>query len=80
MTPLSLLQNPMNRIKRQKDMMLKNEPPGYMVSNMLQGKSRGKLVIALETMKWLGQNRKDCLFWTCLVGEVNFNAIKNSNE
>lgn len=70
MTPLSLLQNPMNRIKRQKDMMLKNEPPGYMVSNMLQGKSRGKLVIALETMKWLEQSGNNAQLWIRLAVKV----------
>lgn len=70
MTPLSLLQNPMNRIKRQKDMMLKNEPPGYMVSNMPQGKSRGKLVIALETMKWLEQSGNNAQLWIRLAVKV----------
>ena len=44
-------------------MTLKNEPPGYKVSNMLQGKSRGKLVIALETIKWLEQSGNNTRLW-----------------
>ena len=68
----------MNRIKRQKDMTLKNEPPGYKVSNMLQGKSRGKLVIALETMKWLEQSRNNTQLWICLVVKVKSDTVKNN--
>ena len=60
----------MIRLKRQKDMTLKNEPPGYKVSNMLQGKSRGKLVIALETMKWLEQSGNNAQLWIRLAVKV----------
>ena len=37
----------------------KMSPAGWKVSNMLLGKSRGKLLIAPEIMKWLGQGRHD---------------------
>ena len=38
-------------MKRQKDMMLKIEAPGWKVSSMLLGRNGGKLLIALEGMK-----------------------------
>ena len=49
-------ENPMNCLKRQRDMTPKDEhpPPGQKVSNMLLGKSEGQLLIAPERMKWLG--------------------------
>ena len=34
-------ENPMNNMKRQKDMTPEDDPPGRKVSNMLLGKSRG---------------------------------------
>ena len=46
-------------MKMQKDMTLEDETPGQKVSNMLLGKCRGKLLIAPERMKWLGQSRND---------------------
>ena len=36
-------ENPMNSIKRQKDMTPKDKPPSWKVSNILLGKSRGQL-------------------------------------
>ena len=68
----------MNRIKRQKDMTLKNEPPGYKVSNMLQEKSRGKLVTALETMKWPEQSGNNAQLWIRLAVKVKSDAVKNN--
>ena len=41
----------MKCIKRQKDLTLKDEPPGQKVSSMLLGKSRGQILIAPERMK-----------------------------
>ena len=34
-------ENPMNHMKRQKDMTPENDPTGWKVSSMLLGKSRG---------------------------------------
>jgi len=40
----SSCENPINSMKRQKDMTLEDElPPGWKVSNILLGKSRGQL-------------------------------------
>ena len=57
----SCCENPMNGMKRQKDMTLEDAAPppprptpGCKVSNILLGKSGGQLLIALERMKWLG--------------------------
>lgn len=40
MTPIFLLQEPHERMKRQNDMTPENESPGQKVSDMLLGKSR----------------------------------------
>ena len=48
-------------------------PPGWKVSNMLLGKTRGHLLIAPEL---LGQSRNDTQFW--LVVKVKSDAVKNS--
>ena len=52
----SWLECPMNSMKRQKDMTLKNEPPRSVMSNMLLEKSRE---IAPEEMKRMGQSRNN---------------------
>ena len=47
-------ENPMDRMKRQKDMTPEDEPPpfpGWKASNMLPGKGKRQLLIALERMK-----------------------------
>ena len=52
----SCLENPMNCMKRQKGMTLKDELPGQQVPNMLLEKSRE---IAPEGMKRLSQSRNN---------------------
>ena len=57
----------MNSMKRQKDMLL--------------GKSRGQLVIALVRTKQLDQSRNfflDAQLWMCMVVKVKFDAVKNN--
>ena len=68
----------MDTMKRQKDMTPEDEPPGWKVSNMLLGKSRGQLLIAPERIKWLGQSGNDIQLWMCLVVKVKSNAIRNN--
>ena len=48
-------------------MILEDEAPGQKVSIMLLGKNRGQLLIATESMKWLGQSGNDTQLWICLV-------------
>ena len=47
----SCRENPINCIKKQKDMTQKDEPSGWQVSNILWRKSRGELLIAPERVK-----------------------------
>ena len=68
----------MNSMKRQKDVTLDNEPPGWKVSIMLLGKSGGQLLIAPERMKLLDQSRNDAQLWMCLVVKVKSDAVKNN--
>ena len=68
----------MKCIKRQKDLTLKDEPPGQKVSSMLLGKSRGQLLTAPKRMKLLDQSENDAQLWMCLVMKVKFDAVKNN--
>ena len=68
----------MNCVKAQKDRTSKDESTGLKMSNMLQGKSGGELLIASERMKPLGQSRNDAQLWMCLVMKVKSDATKNS--
>ena len=56
----SCLENPMNSMKRQKDMTLKDEIPGQQVSNMLLEKS-GE--ITLKRIKMLSQSESNAQLW-----------------
>ena len=69
-------ENPMNSMKRQKDMTLKDEEsPGRKMCNMPLGKSRGQLLIASERTKWFGQSRNDAQLWVCLVVKVDRKSV-----
>ena len=70
--------NPMNGMKRQKDMTVEDEPPGQKVSNMLPGKRRGQLLIDPKRMKQLGQSGNDAQLWVCLVVKGKPEAVKNN--
>ena len=71
----SCLENSMNSMKRQKDMILKDELPGWQVLNMLYKKSREK---APEGMKRLSQSENNTQLWMCLV-KVKSNAVKSNS-
>ena len=45
----------------------KMSPPGWKMSCMLLGKSKGQILIAPERMKWLGQSGNDAQLWMCLL-------------
>ena len=77
----SCKENPMNRMKRQKDMTPEDEPPpfpGWKASNMLLGKGKRQLLIALERMKCLDKSGIDPQLWMCVVVKVEYDAVKNS--
>ena len=56
-------ENPMNSTERQKDKIRKMSTPGQKASKVLLGKIKGKLLIAVERMKPLGQIRNDAQLW-----------------
>ena len=71
----SCLENPMNSMKRQKDMTLKNElTSGQKMPDMLLEKSREK---APEGMKRLSQSENNTQLWMCLV-KVKSNAVRSN--
>ena len=74
----SCSENPLDSMKRQKDMTPEDEPPRSEVSNMLLGKIREQLLIAPERMKSLGQSGNVPQLWMCLVVKVKFDAVKNN--
>ena len=53
-------------------------PLGWKLFNIISRKNRGKLLIAPERLKQLGQSRNDTPLWMCLVVKVKSNAIKNN--
>ena len=65
----------MNRMKRQKDMTLKEEPSDWSVSNMQLAKS-GEIIP--EGMKKLSQSRNEAQLWMCLVMKVKSDAVKKN--
>ena len=70
--------NPMNSMKRQKDLTPEDESPSRKVFNILLGKSREQLLIAPERMKRLGQSKNDSLLQMCLVVKVKSDAVENN--
>ena len=71
----SCLENPTNRMKRQKDRTLKDGLPRSAGANMLLEKSRE---ITPEGMKRLNQSGKDAQLWICLVVKVKSDAVKKN--
>ena len=74
----SCCENPMNSMKRQKDMTLEDELPRLEDVQYATGKSRGQLLTASERMKWLGQSGNDVQLWMCLLVTVMSDAVKNN--
>ena len=78
----SCCENPMNmsstkREKRYDTGRWTSPPtPDWKVSNMLLVKSREKLLIAPERMKWLEQSGNNVQLWMCLVVKVKSDAVK----
>ena len=71
----SRLENPMNNMKRQREMTLKDEHPRLVVVQYAL-KKRGE--IAPEGMKKLSQSRNNTQLWMCLVLKVKSDALKNN--
>ena len=67
----------MSSMKRQKDMIPEDEPPGWKVSSMILGKSRGQLLTAPERINLLSQSGNDAQLWMRLVVKVKADDVKN---
>ena len=74
----SCCKNPMNSLKRQKDMTWKMRHQSQKVSNMLLGESGGKLLIVPKRVKCLGQSGNNTQLWICLVLKGKSDAIMNN--
>ena len=66
----SCSENPMNSMKRQKDMTLEDEPLMLEGVQYATGKSKGPLLIPPERMKWLAQSGNNAQLWMCLALKV----------
>ena len=72
----SCLENPMNNIKKQRDMTLKDELKliGAQYTWLLEKSQE----IAPDGMKRLSQNGNNAQVWVCLVAKVKSDAVKNN--
>ena len=68
----SCLENPMNSMKRQKDMTLKDELPRSIGAQYATGE------ITPERMKRWGQSKNNTQLWMGLVIEARFDAVKSN--
>ena len=71
----SCLENPVNNMKREKDMTPQDGPPRLWESNMLLGNYRE---IFSGRMKKLRQSGKNAQLWMYLVVKVKSDAVKNN--
>ena len=71
----SCLENPMNSMKRQKDMTLKDELPRSVGAQYATGEQWRKTP---EGMKRLSQSGNNSQWWMCLVVKVMSDAVKNN--
>ena len=71
----SCLENPMNSVKRQKDMTLKDEPPGSVDALMLLEIS-GEMT--QERMKRQSQSENNTQLWMGRVIEAKSDAVKSN--
>ena len=71
----SCLENPINSMKRQKDVILKDELPRYVGAQYTTGEEQRK---DPEGMKRLNQSGNNAHLWMCLVVKVKSDAVKNN--
>ena len=69
----SCLENPMNSMKRQKDMTLKDELPRLVGAQYITGEEQRS---SSRGMKRLSQSGNNAQLWMCLVVKVKSSAIK----
>ena len=71
----SCLENPINSMKRQKDMTLKDELPRLVGAQYATGEDQRK---DPEGMKRLSQSGNNAHLWICLVVKVKSDVVKNN--
>ena len=64
----SCFENPMDSMKRQKEVTPEDEPPR--LDSVQYATGEEQRAIAPARMKWLGQSRNDIQLWMCLVVKV----------
>ena len=69
------LENPMNSMKRQKDITLKDERPRLVGAKYATGEEWRN---SSERKKRLSQKGNYAQLWICLVVKVNCDAVKNN--
>ena len=69
----SCFENPINSMKRQKDVTLKDELPRYVGAQYATGEEQRK---DPEGMKRLNQSGNNAHLWMCLVVKVKSDAVK----
>ena len=69
----SCFENPMNTVKRQKDMMLEDKPPQVSRSPICYWRMAEK-----ELQKRLGQNGNVAQLWMCLEVKVKSDTVKTN--
>ena len=78
-TPVPVPGDPLDSMKRQKDMTPEDEPPILEgVQHATREEQRASLSITPETAKWLGRRGNKAWLWTCLVVRAKSDAAKNS--
>ena len=65
----SCLENPLDSMRRQKDMTMEDEPPRLEGAHYATGKEQRTITNTPERKKWLGQSRNNAQLWMCLVGK-----------
>ena len=74
----SCLENPMNSMKRQKDMSLKDELPRLVGAQYATGDEQRAITNSARKNEWLGQSRNNIQPWMCLVVKVKPDATNNN--
>ena len=72
-------ENPINSMKKPKNMILEDESPRSEVVQYATGEEQRVITNSSpERMKQLGQNRNDTQSWICLVVKVKPDVVKNN--
>ena len=74
----SCLENPLNSMKRQKDMTLEDEPPRSEGIQYATGEELRAITNSSRQNEVAGLKRNDVQLWMCLVVKIKSNAVRNN--